>query len=397
MATPTVILKPKHAQPFFGRHPWVFAGAVDKVEGKPANGDEVILKASNGTFLARGLYNDNSKILVRNYGWVEDQPLDAAFFRAKIARAIGLRHDVLHLNTGPKAAYRVISSEADGLSGLTVDRYAEWLTVQFTSLALANRKEMFAEILRDLLTPQGIYVRTEKGIGKLEGLELHDGLLWGVQPPTDLTIEENGLRFRVDLTEGQKTGYYLDQRDNRVAVAKMAAGKRVLDAFSYSGGFGLYCAKAGATSVECIDASESALKLAEANAIANGLSSLEFTQGDVFAYLAQLVADKKTFDILILDPPKFARNRAALPDAIRGYKRLHQLAMKLLAPDGILVTCCCTGLIVMDELIELIGQIAVESKRDLQILERRGPAADHPVSANCLEGSYLKCIISRVG
>ena len=177
----------------------------------------------------------------------------------------------------------------------------------------------------------------------------------------------------------------------------MAAGKRVLDAFSYSGGFGLYCAKAGATSVECVDASESALKLAEANAIANGLSTLEFTQGDVFAYLAQLVADKKSFDILILDPPKFARNRAALPDAIRGYKRLHQLAMKLLAPDGILVTCCCTGLIGMDDLIELIGQIAVESKRDLQILERRGPAADHPVSANCLEGSYLKCIISRVG
>lgn len=391
----SVILKPKRAQPFFARHPWVFAGAVEKVDGQPADGDEVILRSSAGNFIARGLFNSNSKILVRLYSWDEAKTLDREFFRERLAEAVKLRHDVLKLNHGPTAAYRVCFSESDRLSGLVVDRYGEYLTAQFTALGLANRREMIADILRELLQPRGIYLRTEKGIGKLEGCELHDGVLWGETPPDEHVIEENGLKFAVNLAEGQKTGYYLDQRDNRAAVAKLCSGKRVLDAFSYSGGFGIYAAKGGAASIDCVDASEAALNLAKRNAELNGVT-INTTKADVFNHLATLATEKKQYDVVILDPPKFARNRAAVPEALKGYRRLHQLAMKLLAPDGILVSCCCTGLIQMVDLEDILAQVCLGSKRDLQIVERRGPSADHPVSVACREGGYLKCIVSRV-
>jgi 23S rRNA (cytosine1962-C5)-methyltransferase len=396
--TPTgrAVLKPKRAQPFFGRHPWVFAGALDTVEGGPADGAVVDLVSSAGNFVARGLHNSRSKIRVRLYSWDPDRPLDRAFFRDRLAKAVALRHDVLKLAAGPAPAYRVAFSEADVLSGMVVDRYADWLTVQFTSLALGERRQMIAEALTELLQPKGIYLRTEKGIGQLEGLELHDGLLSGEPPPAEVVIEENGLRFAVNLTEGQKTGYYLDQRDNRAAVSKLAAGRRVLDAFSYSGGFGVYAAKGGAAEVECVDASEAALKLARRNAELNDLTQITFTHADVFHYLGELAAAGRKFDLLILDPPKFARNRAAVPKALQGYRKLHQQALRLLDRDGVLVSCCCTGLITLDVLEDLIAQVAIDSKRDLQILERRGPAADHPVSVTCRESGYLKCVVSRV-
>jgi 23S rRNA (cytosine1962-C5)-methyltransferase len=342
------------------------------------------------------LWNSQSKIHVRLYCWEPERPLDREFFRDRLGRAVRLRHDQLLLNRGPAPAYRVVFSESDFLSGLIVDRYADFLAVQFTALVTAARKEMFAESLREQFQPRGIYLRTEKGIGRLEGAELHDGPLWGEPPPADLTIEENGLRFLVNLAEGQKTGYYLDQRDNRAAVARLCGGKRVLDAFSYSGGFGLYAAKAGAAEVVCVDASESALELAKRNAEANGLGQLSFAHADVFNHLAKLAQEGRKFDVLVLDPPKFARNRAAVPEALKGYRRLHQLAMRLLAPDGVLVSCCCTGLITLEELEEVIGQTSVEAKRELQILERRGPAADHPVAVTCRESGYLKCVVSRV-
>jgi 23S rRNA (cytosine1962-C5)-methyltransferase len=393
--TPKVILKPKRAQPFFARHPWVFNGAIERVEGNPADGDEAELFSSGSNFIARGLFNSQSKINLRLYSWEPGQTLDLAFFKERIARAIDLRHHVLNL-AGPSRGYRVVFSEADQLSGMVVDRYGDWLTVQFTALGLANRREMIAGVLQELLQPRGIYLRTEKGIGKLEGAELYDGLLAGELPPADLTIEENGLRFLVNLTEGQKTGYYLDQRDNRAEVARLCPGKRVLDAFCYSGGFGIYAAKAGASEVLGIDASEPALELARRNAVANGLANVTFENADVFKKLAELVAADRKFDVVVLDPPKFARNRAAVPEAMKGYRRLHQLAMKLLDRDGVLVTCCCTGLITMMDLEDLIAQVTVESRRDLQILQRRGPSADHPVAISCRESSYLKCIISRV-
>lgn len=395
MSTPRVILKPRRAQPFFGRHPWVYAGAIDRIEGQPVDGDEVDLLSSAGNFVARGLFNSQSKIQVRLYCWDQGIALDAAFFRERLERAVALRHDLLHLNQ-PNAGYRVAFSEADFLSGLVIDRYGDWLSVQFTALGIARRQEAITAALRELLQPRGLYLRTEKGIGKLEGVELHDGPLWGEPPPGDLTIVENGLQFLVNLAEGQKTGYYLDQRDNRQAVAKLSPSKRVLDAFCYSGGFGLHAAKAGAAEVLGIDASEQALELARRNAAANGLANVSFESADVFHHLAELVAAGRRFDVVILDPPKFARNRAAVPDALKGYRRLHQLALQLLDRDGILVSCCCTGLISSQELEDLISQVAIERRRDLQLLDRRGPAADHPVAITCPQTSYLKCVISRV-
>lgn len=395
MSVPRVVLKPKRAQPFFGRHPWVFAGAIDKVEGEPQNGDEVEVVSGGGNFVARGLYNSQSKITVRLLSWDPGVALDRDFFRGRLERAIHLRHHVLNL-AGPDKGYRVVFSESDILSGMVVDRYADWLAVQFTSLGLANRRDLIVDLLQELLGPRGIYLRTEKGIGKLEGVELHDGPLKGEPPPADLTIEENGLRFLVNLAEGQKTGYYLDQRDNRAAVARLCPGKRVLDAFCYTGGFGLYAAKAGASEVLGVDASEAALELARRNAVANGLGDVEFAAADVFKHLTELAAAGRKFDVLVLDPPKFARNRAAVPDALKGYRRLHQLAMKLLDKDGVLVSCCCTGLIALSELEDLIAQVAVEAKRDLQLLARRGPSPDHPVAVTCRESGYLKCVVSRV-
>jgi len=390
-----VILKPKRAQPFFGRHPWVYAGAIDRVDGQTSDGDEVDLVSNADNFVARGLFNSQSKIHVRLYSWEQGVELDRAFFRDRLERAVHLRHDILKVN-GQDAGYRVVFSEADFLSGLVVDRYGDWLTVQFTALGLAKRREMIVDVLCELLKPRGIYLRTEKGIGKLEGVELHDGLLWGEAPPPDLAIAENGLRFFIDLAEGQKTGYYLDQRDNRLAVARLTVGKRVLDAFCYSGGFSLHSAKAGATEVLGVDASEVALELARRNAAANGIANATFECADVFRHMADLASAGRQFDVIVLDPPKFARNRAAVPEALKGYRRLHQLALKLLARDGLLVSCCCTGLVTLQELEDIIGQVSVDQRRDLQILERRGSAPDHPVAITCPQSSYLKCIISRI-
>jgi 23S rRNA (cytosine1962-C5)-methyltransferase len=394
MPLPRVVLKARRAQPFFARHPWVFAGAIERVEGDPADGSEVDVHSSADNFVARGLYNSQSKIRVRLYSWTKEQPLDRDFFHGKLAQAIRFRESIGL--RGPNKGCRLVFSESDGLSGCTIDEYSGWLAVQFTSLALARRKDLFAEILGELLHPKGIYLRTEKGVGQLEGLEIHDGVLMGAAPPEDLSIDENGLIFRVNLAEGQKTGYYLDQRDNRLAAARFAPGRAVLDAFCYTGGFGLYAARAGAAEVECVDASESALSLAQLNAEHNKLANVEFHRANVFEHLEAREKEGRRYGLIVLDPPKFARSRSSVPEALRGYRRLQTLGMRLLEPDGILVTCCCSGLITPDMLEELLAQIAAHEKRDLQILSKLGPAPDHPVSVACLESAYLKCFISRI-
>ena len=388
-----VVLRSRRARPFFGRHPWAFAGAIDSVEGEPADGEIVDLYSHAGNFIARGIFNSKSKIRVRLYSW-EDVPLDEAFFRARLEEAIRLR-GMLGLDR-PAHACRLVFSEADGLSGLTVDRYDRWLVVQFTSLGLGLRREMFANLLEDLVKPDGMFLRTERGIGKLEGLELEDGLLRGQVPMEPVEIEENGLRYLVHVREGQKTGFYLDQRDNRRAVASFASGGRMLDAFCYTGGFGLAAARAGAREVLGVDISEPALSLARENARLNGLENVSFVRSDVFHKLNELVESGDRFGLIVLDPPKFARARHALEEAMRGYRRLQALALRLLEADGILVTCCCSGLITLDMLEELLAQLASEEKRRIQILQVRGQAPDHPVSATCLESNYLKCLICRV-
>jgi 23S rRNA (cytosine1962-C5)-methyltransferase len=395
MSAGRVVLQPRRARPFYGRHPWVYPGAIAAVEGDPADGAEVELVSHAGNFIARGLYNSQSKIRVRLYSWSPDVPLDRVFFHERLEAAVRLRRGILKLD-GPDRACRLVFSEGDGLPGLTVDRYDRWLVVQFTSLALAQRRELFAELLAELTGVEGIYLRTERGIGRLEGLELQDGLLWGRTSAGAVTIEEDGVQFLVNLEEGQKTGFYLDQRDNRRAVAPMTVGRRVLDAFCYSGGFGLQAARAGASAVVGVDSSAPALELARANARLNGLDNLTFVAADVFDHLAALVAGGERFGVVILDPPKFARSQGAVEEALRGYRRLQALALRLLEPDGILVTCCCSGVITGDMLGDLLAQLAVEERRDVQLLERRGQAPDHPVAVTCPESAYLKCFIARV-
>jgi 23S rRNA (cytosine1962-C5)-methyltransferase len=390
---PRVVLLPKRARPFYGRHPWVFAGAVDRVEGDPADGAEVDLVTDNGAFVARGFYNAQSKIRVRLLSWDAETRLDEAFFRTKIQSAIRLR-DTLGLN-GPGRGCRLVFSEGDGLSGLTVDRYDDWLVVQFTSLGLAQRRDPIAGILNEAVRPAGIYLRTEKGIGQLEGLPLVDGPLNGAPPAGPIRIEEHGLKVLVNLAEGQKTGYYLDQRDNRQEVARLSRGRRVLDAFCYSGGFGLHAARAGAAEVVGVDGSAPALALAEENARLNELGNISFHKADVFVDLEQRVERGERFGVVVLDPPKFARSRAAVDDAMKGYGRLQTMALRLLEPDGILATCCCSGLITGDMLEGQLAHVAALTRRDVQLLQRRGPSMDHPVAVGCLETHYLKCLVAR--
>lgn len=390
-----ILLLPRRAKPFYARHPWVFPGAIDEMEGNAKDGEAVEVYAHGGAFIAHGIYNSKSRLRVRLYSWNHEQQIDDTFFQQQLAKAIGFRRDVLKL-IGPGKACRLVFSESDGLSGLTVDQYDRYLVMQFTSLGLAQRKQAIIVQLVEQLQPLGIYLRTERGIGEQEGLELQDGPVWGTMPKAPLIIEENGVRFQVNLTEGQKTGFYLDQRDNHLAVAKYAHGRRMLDAFSYSGGFGLHAARAGAASVLCVDGSEGALELGRQNAELNQVSEkVTFERSDVFKYLEQAVQASAKFDLIVLDPPKFARNQSAVDTALKGYRRLQALSLQLLNLEGVLVLCCCSGLIKMHELEEITAQVATEAKRPLQILERHGQPADHPVSLACPETSYLKCLVFR--
>jgi 23S rRNA (cytosine1962-C5)-methyltransferase len=394
---PRVYLKARRALPFFSRHPWVFAGAIDRIEGEPLPGMAVTLHAAEGQFIAHGLYNLHSQIRVRLYSWEENETCDAAFWSRRLDSAIGLRQ-TLYGAFDSETGCRLVFSEADGLSGLIVDRYGDWLLVQFTSLALADRRELLLDLLEAKLQPRGIWLRTEKGIRESEHLELADGLARGVEPPRPLFMSENGVRYGIDVVQGHKTGFYLDQRDNRAAVARYVEGKRVLDLFCYTGGFGLTALKVGkAHEVYAVDVSETALSLARANAELNGVSAaIQFAKSDTFEELERLAAAGEMFDTVILDPPKLTRHRAGLAKALRGYHSLNQLALNVLKPGGILVTCSCSGLIGRDDFVAMLGSVSQRSGRPIQILESRGQAADHPTAVNCVETAYLKCYICRV-
>lgn len=391
-----ITLKPRKALPFFSRHPWVFAGAIQSDSKRVVAGDEVIVQDDIGRFVARGLYNPNSNIAIRLYSWNEAEPLDESFWSRRLDDAIALRRN-LFPRFDADLACRLVFSEADGLSGLTVDRYGEWLLIQLTSLALASRKETLMKLLQQKLQPRGIWLRTEKGIRDAEGLELVDGLLSGEPPPRPLVITENGVKFALDVAEGQKTGFFLDQRDNRRRVAEFVRGHRVLDVCCYTGGFALNCLVNGAArEVVAVDMSESALGLAQANAERNGVSDrLRTIRRDCFKALEELAVEGEKFDTVILDPPKLARNRQGIDAALRGYYSLNRSALKILNPGGMLVTCSCSGHVSSDLFVDMLAQAALHENRRLQILEARGAAADHPTAISCLETDYLKCYICR--
>ena len=389
-----IFLRPRRARPFFARHPWVFDSSIERVAGQPEPGDAVEVVTSEGQFVATGLYNPTSTIRVRLYRW-GDGPLDEAFWSKSLTRAEQLRTAILGLGVDP-SAYRLVSSEGDGLSGLTVDRYDRWLVAQFSSLALYARRELIVRLLIELTGVEGIIARTERGIAQKEGLKAGEQVTIGSIPGDPVEIVENELTFRVDLRSGQKTGFYLDQRVNRREVAGYCRGKRVLDLFCFSGGFSLNAARAGAVRALGVDSSAPAIELARQHAILNRIDTAEFQTGDVLEVLERLRSDGKKFDVVICDPPKYAKQAKDVEHALKGYLRLNMAALDVLEPDGILVTCSCSGLIGSELFADLIGTVAEQSARPIQILDQRGQAPDHPVSASCLETEYLKCLICRV-
>ena len=392
----TVFIKPKRARPFFGRHPWVLDSAILRVDGNPDSGAIVDVVTHDGSFIARGLWNASSRIRVRLYSFMQDQSLDEIFWDTRIENAVRLRRELNVLSK--KTACRLINSEGDDLSGVIVDQYGSFLAVQVTALAMAERLDVICDSLTRIVQPKGILLRgAERGLGKLEGLHLPDQLLRGQIPDGPIFVEEHDLRFGVDLTEGQKTGYYLDQRENRQAAAAYAGGRRVLDMFCYSGGFGVASAVSGkASSVLSVDSSIKAISLARANAELNNATTMTVEQADAFEKLAALQEENAKFGMVILDPPKFARSRASASDALRAYHRINRLGVDLLESGGILVTCSCSGAITRDDFLMMLSAVAQRAGRTLQLLEFRGAATDHPVNLHCLEGEYLKCVIARV-
>ena len=393
----TVRLKPRRALPFFSQHPWVFTGAIGSVSGMPDVGAPVIVQSHEGEFIAHGLFNPASNIRVRLYSWDEQTPLCEELIRGRIRTAVNFRRRLFDGDSAWNAC-RLIFSEADGLSGLTVDRVADWLVVQWTSAALLGMQECVLDELQQLLSPRGIWLRTERGMKSREGMNLDDGLVRGEEPPTELEIVENGIRFSVDLQSGQKTGFYFDQRDNRALLKRYGRQGRLLDVCTYSGGFAL----AGAVLGDCreviaLDSSTAALDLAAQNATLNGVEErIQYICDDMFDGLEALVAEGERFDVVVLDPPKLARSRSGLDRALKAYTRLNLLAMQLLNPDGILITCSCSGHVLREDFEQVIAKASLEAQRSVQILEERGQAPDHPVATTCLETAYLKCFVCRV-
>ena len=391
---PQITLRPRHALPIFCRHPWVYASAITEPPAGLSVGDEVVVATDHGKPIARGLWNPNSLIRVRLYSWDLETPVDATLIRGRIAAAAGLRRRLF----GSADACRVVFSEADGLSGLTVDAFAGWLVAQVTSAALFEHGEAVLAALRDELSPRGIVLRSERGVGELEGLEAEDGVVWGQPPPQDLRIESGGLAYRVDLSEGQKTGFYYDQRANRAAVAAYCKDARVLDCHTYSGGFAVAAAKlGGAAEVLGVDTSASAVELAAVNADLNGVAGrVAFKRSDATAELNNAAERGDRFGVVILDPPKLARTRGGLRRALKAYAKLNAAALRVVEPGGVLATCSCSGLVSASDFDGVLQQAALDAGRFVRVLEARHADVDHPRSAFCAETDYLKCRICAV-
>jgi len=369
-------------------HPWIFQGEVEEVRGEFAPGDIVTVVDFRGRFLGKGYINPASQILVRMLT-DRDEPVDRDFFRRRLERAWAYRQRLLP-DTG---ACRVVFGEADFLPGLIVDKFSDVLVVQTLALGIDRWLPDIVEILDNLLHPRGIYERNDVPVRRLEGLTERKGYLRGEFDPR-LTIVENGLEIAVDVAEGQKTGYFLDQRENRRAVRPYAKGGRVLDCFCNVGGFALNAAAGGAREVIAVDSSEEALEAARLNAERNGLSDrVRFQAGNAFDVLRQMEANQERFDVIVLDPPAFAKNKAALEGAVRGYKEINLRAMRMLPEGGFLVTCSCSYHMTPDIFKAVVADAARDSHRRLRLVEERAQAVDHPIVVGYPESHYLKCLI----
>jgi 23S rRNA (cytosine1962-C5)-methyltransferase len=386
-----VVLKRDREKPVQQRHPWVFSGAIDRIEADAPNGAIVQVVDYQGNFLATGYLNRRSQIVVRLLTWNVEERVDAGFWQRRLERAIAARR----LPAGSNAC-RLVYAESDGLPGLVVDRYGDWLVMQCLTLGMAARRDEIAGLLAEMLAPAGIYARDDADVRRQEGLALETGPLWGSEPPHLVEIEEHGHRFLVDVMHGQKTGFYLDQRENRRATAAYCAGARVLNAFAYTGAFGVYAGRAGAASVVNVDSSAQALALAQDNAELNGCQPQEMVVGDVFQVLRRYRDEGRTFDLVILDPPKFAASQAQVMAASRGYKDINMLAMQLLQPGGFLATFSCSGRVTADLFQKIVFGASLDAGRQVQILEYLHQGHDHPVLLTFPESAYLKGLLCRV-
>lgn len=398
----TVIVRLKHGRenPIAQGQPWVFSGAIEKWEGTSAVGAVTDVVAANGEWLARGLANPAASLAVRLYTWQREQPLDEQFFAAAVTRAVAARRAVPGYGEGPDAvtnAWRLVFSEADGLSGLIVDRYADVLAVQVGAAALAAFVPVFVAELRRLTGAVKVRVTVAEDEVQREGMTLETFSALSHAPAQPVRIRENNLLFDVDLAGGQKTGFFLDQRENRRRVAAWARGRRMLSAYCYTGAFEVYAAAAGATDILGIDRSAPALEQARMHHPLNKLNvPTTYERTDVPTALRHLRDAGRQFDLIVLDPPKFVLNRAQKEKGLRAYKDINLLALKLLTPGGVLATFSCSGQVTPADFRMMLGWAAADARRPVQIVETLSQPPDHPVLAIFPDSEYLKGAICRV-
>lgn len=387
----TVLLKAGREEMPAKGHPWVFSGAIEQVEGKVKDGGIVDLLSHDRQFLGRGYYNPRSQIAVRllTHQRVE---IDRRFFHERIERAFALRERFITPGTD---AYRLIHSEGDMLPGLIVDRYGEYLALQLLTAGMERWREVIIEILNDLLAPRGIYDRSDPVMRAEESLPDSTGPIGTVPFPDQIEILENGMRFMVNVKSGQKTGFYLDQRDNRALIRGLACGKRVLNCFSYTGGFSVAASLGGAAEVTSVEASEDALELSRGNLALNSIpvAHQRLAKADVFQFLRK---DQGEYDLIILDPPAFAKRKGMVPGAIRGYKDINLYAMKRARQGGLILTCSCSQHVDQVLFHKILSYAAADARRSVQIVGHWGAPPDHPVALQHPEGGYLKAVLLRV-
>ena len=391
-----VILKKGKEKAVLHRHPWVFSGAIERVKGNAENGDVVRLLDAKGAFMAYGFYNDQSRVALRLLEWDETVEVNESWFREKVAVAVASRSNLLA--DGTTNTCRLIFSESDYLPGLIVDKYADHLSVQVLTSGMEKMMPVIIDELQRLLKPESIFDKSDASSRDHEGLETENIVLAGNHPPTRVEVKENGVIYNINIAEGQKSGFYCDQRDNRKITAAYAKGKKVLDCFSYTGGFTLNCLKNGATSVTAVDSSVLAIDTLKENIILNKIDPAKVTTipSDVNKQLRKFRDDGEMFDIVILDPPKYAPSRSALDKASRAYKDLNRLGMLLLNNGGLLATFSCSGAMNMETFKQVIAWAALDAGKQVQFIHQFCQPEDHPVRASFPEGEYLKGLLCRV-
>lgn len=378
------------------RHPWIFSGAIENIKGKPENGEVVEVYSAKKEFLAYGYFNAQSRVAIRLIEWDEKQKIDAEWYEQKIKQAIAARaHLFKKKNTN---TYRLIFSEADFLPGLIVDQYADFLSVQILSSGIEKAKPIILEALVKLLQPKGIFDRSDATARTHEGITAENGLLWGEAPATFIEVMENGISYHINIAEGQKSGFYCDQRDNRLLLAGYTEGKTVLDCFSYSGGFTLNAFANGASEVTSVDSSALAIETLKQNITLNQFDKKKHLaiQSDVNKQLRAFKEEGKKFDVVVLDPPKYAPSRSALDRAARAYKDLNRLGLLLLESGGLLATFSCSGAVDIETFKQIIAWAALDAGKEVQVIRQFSQPEDHPVRLSFPEGEYLKGLLVRV-